>query len=346
MTDKTKRIIFWSILLAVAVYFGIPAIRSAYGLDFRDKLDYILPKDKNNFDFTKTIVDLSVLIDPAADRQWTINEVQRMASELKPIISSDVQPDAIMRNINNYLFETNGYALDEKANSAFLSDNYESLSTQDWLNYDSITRVMQSKRGICMSMSLIYLMIADKLGLPIYGVVIPHHIFVRYQEPGHSGINSDVNYKGTEFYGYSELSDTEFIDKSKVMYNKPLSRYETVAAALNNFGILLMQEHQFIKAHMMFDRSIAMMPDFPETHTMLGVILQAERHADRAEAEFKKSLELFPDFELAYIFLGLLYLDEKRFTLAQDNLEAALKLDPANGQIISTLEKLKKEKGM
>lgn len=45
--------------------------------------------------------------------------------------------------------------------------------------------LLRTQRGTCISMPLVYLVIGQRLGLPIHLVAIGKHYFVRWQEPGY-----------------------------------------------------------------------------------------------------------------------------------------------------------------
>jgi hypothetical protein len=49
----------------------------------------------------------------------------------------------------------------------------------------SLVGLLQSKRGSCVSMPLIYLVIGQRLDLPVYLVTIGRHYFIRWDEPGY-----------------------------------------------------------------------------------------------------------------------------------------------------------------
>ncbi|MHC5073985.1 MAG: transglutaminase family protein, partial [Planctomycetota bacterium] len=67
--------------------------------------------------------------------------------------------------INNYLFEELGFTSVDKAHRP------EDLF---------IHTVMDNRQGYCLSLSILYLTIGERLGLPLYGVVVPSHFFIRY----------------------------------------------------------------------------------------------------------------------------------------------------------------------
>lgn len=47
-----------------------------------------------------------------------------------------------------------------------------------------LTGLLRTRRGSCVSMPLIYLVIGRRLGFPVYLVAIGRHYFIRWEEPG------------------------------------------------------------------------------------------------------------------------------------------------------------------
>ena len=71
--------------------------------------------------------------------------------------------------LNNYLFTELGFTAVKEA------DYPEDLF---------LHTVIDNKQGYCLSLSILYLSISERLGLPVNGVVVPGHFFVRYEKDG------------------------------------------------------------------------------------------------------------------------------------------------------------------
>ena len=69
---------------------------------------------------------------------------------------------------NEYLFQRKGF-----------KGNTENYNETDNLY---INKVIDRKMGIPVSLSILYLLIANRLKLPIYGVNLPSHFIVKYQD--------------------------------------------------------------------------------------------------------------------------------------------------------------------
>ncbi|MHC4361291.1 MAG: transglutaminase family protein, partial [Planctomycetota bacterium] len=137
-----------------------------------------------------------------------------MAYEIRDLLKakrtgSDHRAIAVL---NEYLFEAEGY----KSVAEVSDPNDLFLHT-----------VLDKKRGYCLSLSILYLSLAERLGLPLYGVVVPGHFLVRYDD-GRVSFNIETTSKG------GTAPDEHYIKKFNVpqgsrdnIYMKNLSKMET-----------------------------------------------------------------------------------------------------------------------
>jgi len=290
---------------------------------FKSKISACIPADRNNFSFEKVVLDLNAVFDPAFDRGWTVAQINLLAAGVKKSINNSAEPEEIMKRFNDYFFVNCGYVFDAKANAMIYEGAGDAgVTAEDFLNYQSIERVIRRRQGICLSLSMLYLIVAGRLNIPIYGVIVPGHIFVRYQDSRHSGINSETTFGGYEYYGYKGSSGAEFLDKT--IYNKCLDNFTVIAAFLNNFSHLYYVEKQYSKALFLARKSTEMAPDYPESRNNLGIMYAQVGKLEDAGRELEESLRLFPDSTATQLNLGLVYLDEKRYIMAEDHLNRAL----------------------
>ncbi len=87
-----------------------------------------------------------------------------MAFELAPRIAPDDHPVRIIRTLNHYLFDEQGF---------HPSTHHDPDDTY-------FNRVIDRKRGWPITLSAVYLILAQRLELPISGVALPRHYIVKY----------------------------------------------------------------------------------------------------------------------------------------------------------------------
>ena len=105
-----------------------------------------------------------------------LEQLDAMAMEIQNRLRQQRLPvDArAMPVINQYLFEELGF---------------QTISHADDPNDLFLHSVMDRRQGYCLSLSILYLAVAERLGLDVYGVVVPGHFFVRY-DPAAPGSTS------------------------------------------------------------------------------------------------------------------------------------------------------------
>jgi len=308
---------------------------------FEQKLDSILPKDRNNFNFTKTVIALSALIDPDTDIAWTEKEIARMSGEVKKSIGDAGSPENIINAFNTYFFDREGFVFDRDYTD--MIENGGRVSEENLRNFNSIEQTLKRRRGICLSISLIYLMIGDKLHLPLYGVLIPGHIYVRYKEPGRAGVNIETTRSGRELYGYTD--SVALLDSSKISYGKELDKYSVIAAYLSNLGTYFVNTGYNKKAEVMFRKSIEMLPASAEGYFNMGILYERMNKKELAAENYEKALEILPGNGYAHYRLGAIYLSGQRFTKAQGHLEEAIKAKIGGNDAVKLLLQAKHKEG-
>jgi len=99
--------------------------------------------------------------------------IDKMASDIGKKIGSDSEicltPMEKIEMVNQYLFEEKGFR--GNTENFFDPDN-------SYLN-----RVIDRKTGIPISLSILYILIAKRLGLPVSGVNLPAHFIIKYKCP-------------------------------------------------------------------------------------------------------------------------------------------------------------------
>ena len=159
--------------------------------------------------------------------------------------------------INKYLFEELGF---------------ESVSEASNPNDLFLHTVLDRRRGYCLSLSILYLSLGERLGLPLYGVVVPGHFFVRYDD-GQVRFNIETTGKG----GYA--SDEHYIEKFNVpegdddsIYMLNLDKIQTLGCFFNNLGNSYSDIGDTDSAQRALEMAVEINPSLAESHTNLGNI--------------------------------------------------------------------------
>jgi len=265
--------------------------------------------------------------------------------------------------INKYLFEELGF------------ESLKEASRPEELFLDS---VLDNKRGYCLSLSVLYLSLGERLGIPLYGVVAPGHFFVRYDD-GRVRFNIETTSKG------GSAPDEHYIEKFAVpqvkggIYMRNLNKMQTLGCFFNNLGNSYMEVGKVEQAQVALERAVEINPLLAECRTNLGnIYLKKERiedaisqyqaalqinpsdakthnnlgnayarsgRLDEAIREYNQSLELDPNFVEVYKNLSVAYCEKKMFGKAESVLKEATELEPSNSGFYNQLGNVYSEMG-
>ena len=234
--------------------------------------------------------------------------------------------------------------------------------------------VMDRRQGYCLSLSILYLSVAERLGLDLYGVVVPGHFFVRY-DSGRVRFNIETTSNG------ASVPDDHYMTKFNVpengrdsIYMKNLNRRQTIGCFFNNLGNVYSEIGNVDMALVALERAVAINPTLSESRANLGnVYLQKGRVSDAVQqyraalglnprdpktynnlgnaymslgqsadagSSYRQALQMDPNFADAYRNLALLYTRQERYTEALSQLNRAIALDSQNHQVYAQLGEL------
>jgi len=203
--------------------------------------------------------------------------------------------------INKYLFDELGF---------------KSLSEASDPNSLFLHSVLDKKRGYCLSLSILYLSLGERLGLPLYGVVVPGHFFVRYDD-GQVRINIETTSKG------GSAPDEHYINRFNVpkrhndsIYMKNLNKIQTLGCFFNNLGNSYDDVGNTKSALLALERAIEINPTLSEARSNLGNIYLMKDQVANAIYEYKAALQINPGDAKTHNNLGNAYL---RKSDAQDS---------------------------
>jgi hypothetical protein len=187
--------------------------------------------------------------------------------------------------------------------------------------------VFKNKKGTCLGVSLIILMLAEKAGRPVYGIMLPGHFFCRYDdgavrrniEPNKEGFNHPDDYYRRQYplaqrpwYALSNLSKQQTI--GMLCYNagviclqnkkaglaipyfkEAMRRLNGLPEATGNCALAFAQNGDTDSSLALFAGLFASHPDLANCAANYGAVLMAAHQWKRAREVFEKGLEYYPD---------------------------------------------------
>ncbi len=199
--------------------------------------------------------------------------------------------------------------------------------------------VLVRRRGYCIGIAALYLALAEKVGVPIFAVATPTHVFLRYDD-GATRINIEPFQRG------AALSDEQYIREHRIpeqsveegVFLKTLAVQEFLARAYNNLGVIHSQRKDYGRAAAEYRRAIDLDSRFPAPRYNLGNDLLLQGDPRRAARLFSKALLLHPTDVWALNNRGLAHLKMGKTEKAREDFEAALVIAPGFDQARRNLD--------
>ena len=192
------------------------------------------------------------------------------------------------------------------------------------------SRVLDRKQGYCVGIAALYLLLAEKLNLPIYAVATPSHVFLRYDD-GATRINIETLQGGANVPDEQYIREQRIPEKSirRGIFMRNLTADEFLAQVRNNLGVIYSQRKDYQAAAREYEAALDLDARLPAACYNLGSDLLRQGAYRQAARRFSRSLRLYPTDVWALNNRGLAYLKTGKREKARRDFEAALRIDPA-----------------
>ncbi|GAB4364875.1 MAG: hypothetical protein Kow00128_06960 [Deltaproteobacteria bacterium] len=257
------------------------------------------------------------------DLEQVHREIDRLAAKIRPLLAGRKTPRETVSAINHLLFDREGFTYDCVAGDP---ENY------------LLDRVVFRKRGNCLGLTSLYLILAERLSIPLVGVYVPSHCFVRYEEGG-IRFNIETGDRGAEWENGRYLR--EFHLEADRPYLRSLGKKEMLGVYLKSLGAAFSRRGMEEEAIALYRASAALHPSLPDARFNLGVSFQKTGRTEEAIREYRRAIELDPELAVARDNLAVALARTGRFREALEQSRKASALDPRNtitrGNLAATL---------
>ena len=301
------------------------------------KLTSIFEHSAETINLTETLILISKDWNPTLDEKLLRKEISQLVALVKNKLKPENTALETVNLLRQVIHHEKGYRYTEQVDERGIPKNDDELFLHGML---------KSKLGYCMNLSLLYLMIGDQLGLPLYGVALPNHFFVRY-DSGNDRINIETTELGTSYPDsfYENRFGVQF-DSKTPFFTHSLNKKKSLGAYLSNVGMVYHKNARPHKSIFYLKPSTKINPLSIEAHNNLANIYGEIKQPELAISQYKKALEANPNSTPTFFNLAQTYTELSKTDLAIESLLQVIQIKPSFNQARRQLVKiyLQKEK--
>lgn len=153
--------------------------------------------------------------------------------------------------------------------------------------------VIRERRGSCLAISAFYLCLGQALELPLYGVLTPGHIFVRYDD-GKTRINVETLSRGAARADRAYRRKLAVPRTGRHRYLQNLTHREILGLCRFNLANAYRQAGRLERALHFYQAALEDFPALARAHGNLGVVRYGLGRYGAAVRAFERALEIHP----------------------------------------------------
>jgi regulator of sirC expression with transglutaminase-like and TPR domain len=206
------------------------------------------------------------------------------ARELGERLSQTADGEEFIHTMNEYLFEELGFQGNQH-------DYYHPGNS-------CLNEVLTKRVGIPISLSVVYMEIARRLGRTVHGIGLPGHFIVQYED---EHVTAFID----PFHAGRLMSDTECFELAQEITGldvsadptvlKPVSKRQILLRMLNNLRSVYFQRREPLRAIEVLGLLIEADPGSPEEYKQRGVCLAQVQRFEEARQSLESYLRLSPE---------------------------------------------------
>lgn len=161
------------------------------------------------------------------------------------------------------------------------------------LSYVLLPSVVERRRGSCVGLGSVFLALADELGIPAAGVLMPGHFYVRAKGPG--------GWQNLELLRSGEVMPDAWYPerfpipgKTARAYSRPLTTEEVLGVVAYDVGNERRRQLRLTEARAAYVEAVSAFPDFAEAHASLGAVEHLLGDFRAAAACYRHAREVNP----------------------------------------------------
>jgi regulator of sirC expression with transglutaminase-like and TPR domain len=239
----------------------------------------LLAHRPSRIDLDRAALEIARIEYPELDAGIWITELDRHALAIAERARDLSDGRSFIEAANEYLFVEAGFRGNE----------------DDYYNPENscLNRVLETRRGIPITLSVIYMEIARRLSKQVSGVGLPGHFIVRYDDNDYSALIDPFH--GGAILDTAQCCHLAQVDSLDHGILDPVDRRYIAMRIINNLRGIYFGRRESAKALQVLDLLIEAAPHSADEHKQRAVALLQQHRMQDALSAFKRYLELSPE---------------------------------------------------
>jgi regulator of sirC expression with transglutaminase-like and TPR domain len=276
-------------LLSLTRVFTEPAVTGRLNMESRmhERLAKIAKISEQELNLAEAALLIAVEEYPGLDVEAYLRQIDELATGVQERLPAQAGLEDTLVTLNQFLFVEKGFSGDTE--------------TYDDPRNSFLNEVLDRKRGIPITLSIIYMEVGRRLGLPLKGVSFPGHFLVKFAtregevvlDPFSGGSllsKEDLEEILEETYGPAESVNAAPLERLLIAAGKK----DILVRMLRNLKGAYLRREQFDKALTVVDRILVIQPDQPDEVRDRGRIYEQLECFRAALENYQSYLSLRP----------------------------------------------------
>ena len=294
-----------------------PLLRAATNISITEELVTTLALPEDKIDLAETLLLISSHWNPRLDTPRLKKTLDRLTESARTQLKDNPSPKRTVEILRKVIHEEGRYRYTDALDPAGMPVNPAELFLHG---------LLQTRRGYCMNLSLLYLILGERLNLPLVGVPLPNHFFVRYDSPEYR-----VNIEATE--GGTALPDSFYeqrfgVTKDSKYFLTNLNKKQTLGAYFSNVGLVMYRAAKPQEAIFYLEQSAEINPQSIDALNNLGNIYSELKQHDKSVHAYERALKADPGNFSTLFNVGLAYMETDALKKAEEVFLQAVQINP------------------
>lgn len=243
-----------------------------------------LKNERSTVTLDVAALELAAIEFPRLDLEASFFRLDNLAQQIDSQLTGNSSGLDFIRGTNEILFDVLQFRGNEE-------DYYDPRNS-------CLNSVLLRRLGIPISLSVVYIEVARRLGRPVYGVGLPGHFIIAYEDSASRYWVDPFNHgRILSFADCCALArQNASVDlRSNPALLAPVSKRQILVRMLSNLKAIYLRGEAFDKARQVLDLLIEAMPEYAEEYRHRGIVHLRQLNHRAAKADLETYLRLEPE---------------------------------------------------